>query len=164
MFSLLFCHGRKPTAHMLVDSLLIDGQTGTGKTHTMGILERVTPASTGIVPRALSHVFGHIAQHSATTEFVVTASFVQIYLETLQDLLAPDLSPTPSDSGSNNNGHGGGGGGGGSGGGGGNSHRLTAVDPLSLRIREDPVDGFFVEGVTKYNIASYEDAVELVNF
>ena len=74
----------------------------------------------------------------------VTASFVQIYLETLQDLLAPDVSPSPSESG-------------------GSANRPVAIDPLSLRIREDPVDGFFVEGVTKYTIGSFEEAVELVN-
>ena len=39
-------------------SILAYGQTGTGKTYTMGILNRVTGAHTGIIPRGLSHVFG----------------------------------------------------------------------------------------------------------
>jgi hypothetical protein len=118
-------------------ALFAYGQTGTGKTYTMGILDRVTEKSTGIVPRALSHVFGHIAQHSEK-QWTVTASFVQIYLENVQDLMSPRNS---SDDVSN-----------------------TRIDPLRLQIREDPNNGFFIDGVTKYNLSSFSDAVEFVNF
>lgn len=68
-------------------SILAYGQTGTGKTYTMGILNRVTGAHTGIIPRGLSHVFGHISQES-DKEWSVSMSFVQIYLETVQVSIA----------------------------------------------------------------------------
>jgi len=125
-------------------ALFAYGQTGTGKTYTMGILDRVTHSSNGIVPRALSHVFGHAAQHTEK-EWTITASFVQIYLENVQDLMAPtnqisEDRPTPATSTTSN------------------------VDPLRLHIREDPQHGFFMEGVTKYHLSSFGDAVEFVNY
>tara|TARA_B100000780_G_C20964733_1_gene385137 strand:+ start:77 stop:787 length:711 start_codon:yes stop_codon:yes gene_type:complete len=113
------------------------GQTGTGKTYTMGILDRVTASSNGIVPRALSHVFGHAAQHQ-DKKWTITASFVQIYLENVQDLMSPTKSTQDVEQ--------------------------TKIDPLRLHIREDPNSGFFIEGVTKYNLSSFSDAVEFVNF
>ena len=118
-------------------ALFAYGQTGTGKTYTMGILDRVSATSTGIVPRALSHVFGHTAQHSEK-QWTVTASFVQIYLENVQDLMAPSKSLEEI--------------------------AATRIDPLRLNIREDPHSGFFIEGVTKYKLNSFNDAVEFVNF
>ena len=76
------------------------GQTGTGKTYTMGILDRVTDENAGVIPRAFGHVFGHIAQASSAaagspgaTAFAVHMSFLQVYLETVQDLLVPPESP-----------------------------------------------------------------------
>ena len=40
----------------------------------------------------------------------------------------------------------------------------TKIDPLRLRIREDPQAGFFVDGVTKYHLSTFSDAVEFINF
>ena len=61
------------------------GQTGTGKTYTMGILQTVDSRdakSKGVVPRALETIFASAVEHD------VTMSFMQIYCETIQDLLA----------------------------------------------------------------------------
>lgn len=65
------------------------GQTGTGKTYTMGILEFVEDDQAGIIPRALSQIFDYVDSHAETEEVVVTLSFLQLYRETIQDLLAP---------------------------------------------------------------------------
>ena len=65
------------------------GQTGTGKTYTMGILEFVDDEQAGIIPRAISQIFEYVDSHSETEEIVVTLSFLQLYRETIQDLLAP---------------------------------------------------------------------------
>lgn len=76
------------------------GQTGSGKTHSLGILTRVAGES-GIIPRSLSHIFGYISAAQASSisgentsssvpTFTVTMSFLQIYLDTVQDLLAPN--------------------------------------------------------------------------
>ena len=63
------------------------GQTGTGKTYTMGILETVYDERAGIIPRAISQIFDHVAAQE-TAEIHVTLSFLQIYRESIQDLLA----------------------------------------------------------------------------
>ena len=118
-------------------ALFAYGQTGTGKTYTMGILDRVERSSTGIVPRALSHVFGHVAQHPESS-WTVTASFIQIYLENVQDLMSTNRSAEDVE--------------------------RTKIDPLRLHIREDPQAGFFVDGVTKYHLSTFSDAVEFINF
>jgi hypothetical protein len=61
------------------------GQTGTGKSHTMGILSRVKSEGAGVIPRALSHVFGHIGRGGGG--WSVGMQFLQIYLENVYDLL-----------------------------------------------------------------------------
>jgi hypothetical protein len=67
------------------------GQTGTGKTHTM---EGVPgdPELQGIIPGAFDHVFGAI-EGSAGHQYLVRASFLEIYNEEVRDL----LSATPKE-------------------------------------------------------------------
>ena len=69
------------------------GQTGTGKTYTMGILQAVNSEHAGIVPRALSQVFEYCNAAVAASshgppehrvEISVSLSFLQIYCETIQ--------------------------------------------------------------------------------
>ncbi len=47
-------------------TVLAYGQTGTGKTYTMGILNRVQDEHSGIIPRALSHIFGALSVNPRT--------------------------------------------------------------------------------------------------
>lgn len=63
------------------------GQTGAGKTHTM----MGTEAQPGIIPRAIRHIFDEIDESDAGTSFQMRASFVEIYNETVRDLLDPKL-------------------------------------------------------------------------
>jgi hypothetical protein len=64
------------------------GQTGTGKTYTM---EGFESEERGIIPRAIEQIFGHVAQYaSPRTRFLVRASYLQIYNETISDLLKPE--------------------------------------------------------------------------
>jgi len=110
------------------------GQTGTGKTYTMGILQTITGANSkdaGVVPRALQQIFNHRVESGLSME--VTMSFIQIYCETIQDLLAP----------------------------GNFSGENEAVG--NLQIREDPGKGFYVKGLTEYKITSYSEAEGLIN-
>lgn len=123
-------------------------QTGSGKTHSLGILTRVAGES-GIIPRALSHIFGAIAQETRGRQYSVTASFAQIYLDAVQDLL---VGPPPHLGG-------GGGGGGGQHGGGG-----TGEAGVNLAVREDPSRGFYVEGLSEYAVRSFEEATALLNW
>lgn len=59
------------------------GQTGTGKTHTM----EGTPDDPGIIPSAFDHIFGAI-QGSENKQYLVRASFLEIYNEEVRDLLS----------------------------------------------------------------------------
>lgn len=80
-------------------ALLAYGQTGTGKSFTMGILDRVESEGAGVIPRALSHLFG-AAQADATADYALHLQFLQVYLDCVFDLLpadgsSADLRPLP---------------------------------------------------------------------
>ena len=64
------------------------GQTGSGKTHTI-IGDITQSGGAGIAPRAFTDVFDAIAAAPSTCEFLLRASFVEIYLEKVRDLLNP---------------------------------------------------------------------------
>lgn len=65
------------------------GQTGAGKTFTMTSNLDGAPETRGIIPRACSQLFSHIEQDNSGTEFTIKCSFLEIYRETLRDLLDP---------------------------------------------------------------------------
>eukprot|EP00054_Salpingoeca_dolichothecata_P024883 m.171183 g.171183 ORF g.171183 m.171183 type:complete len:769 (-) comp25172_c0_seq2:254-2560(-) len=82
------------TARPIVDAVLQGfngtifayGQTGTGKTYTMeGI--RNDPNKRGIIPNSFEHIFQEIAQTQGK-EFLVRASYLEIYTEEIRDLLS----------------------------------------------------------------------------
>ncbi len=85
------------TAKMQVESvlegynatILAYGQTGTGKTYTMeGFKYSGNDPSRGIVPRSMEEIFRFIQmQQNKNTTFMVRASYLQIYNETISDLL-----------------------------------------------------------------------------
>lgn len=54
----------------------------------MGILEFVNNEHAGIIPRAISQIFEYVEAQD-TTEVSVSLSFLQLYRETIQDLLSP---------------------------------------------------------------------------
>ncbi|KAJ1626658.1 P-loop containing nucleoside triphosphate hydrolase protein [Pavlovales sp. CCMP2436] len=62
------------------------GQTGAGKTYTLAN-ESAGP-NAGVMLRAFTEIFEHIAQ-DASQEYEVSMSYVQVYLDTLSDLLTP---------------------------------------------------------------------------
>lgn len=66
------------------------GQTGTGKTFTMeGI--RADPERRGIIPRSFDHIFSHISR-TENMQYLVRASYLEIYQEEIRDLLHRDQS------------------------------------------------------------------------
>jgi kinesin family protein 3/17 len=63
------------------------GQTGTGKTFTMeGV--RTDPALRGIIPNSFDHIFNQIARCTEGQQFLVRASYLEIYTEEIRDLLS----------------------------------------------------------------------------
>jgi len=108
------------------------GQTGTGKTYTMGILDFVKNKHAGIIPRSLSQIFEWVAANKQSISFTVTLSFLQLYRDTIHDLLSPPSSSMPQGA-------------------------------EVLHVREDPVRGFYVDGLKEYIVRNYSEAEALVN-
>ncbi|XP_053555028.1 kinesin-like protein KIF3B [Bombina bombina] len=84
------------TFRPLVDSVLLGfngtifayGQTGTGKTFTMeGV--RGDPEKRGVIPNSFEHIFTHISR-SQNQQYLVRASYLEIYQEEIRDLLSKD--------------------------------------------------------------------------
>uniref|UniRef100_A0A0E0EP06 Kinesin-like protein n=1 Tax=Oryza meridionalis TaxID=40149 RepID=A0A0E0EP06_9ORYZ len=63
------------------------GQTGTGKTYTMEVVQRL-PADAGVIPRAVKQIFDTL--ESQNTEYSVKVTFLELYNEEITDLLAPE--------------------------------------------------------------------------
>eukprot|EP00347_Sterkiella_histriomuscorum_P009215 403342083 len=63
------------------------GQTGTGKTHTMTGIED-DHKQRGIIPRAFEDVFKGVQSDSVKTQFLIRASYLEIYNEECRDLLS----------------------------------------------------------------------------
>ena len=63
-------------------------QTGTGKTWTMeGSVD--DEELRGIMPNTFSHIFHEIGEASNHIEYLVRASFLEIYNDDVYDLLSP---------------------------------------------------------------------------
>ena len=82
------------TAFPLVESVLEGyngtifayGQTGCGKTYTMvGVKD--DPKQRGVIPNAFEHIFGYIDTNNLNIKYLVRCSFIEIYLESIMDLL-----------------------------------------------------------------------------
>lgn len=96
----------------------------------MGILEFVDDEHAGIIPRAIAQIFDYTYSQNEVN-ITVSMSFLQIYRETIQDLLAPATGPNAN----------------------------TLED--NLAIREDPQRGFYVEGLQEFTISNYQEAGKL---
>lgn len=74
-------------------SIIAYGQTGAGKTHTM--TGTLAGDDRGVIPRAVDDVFEHISHDCGaavgdTVNYLVRASYLQIYNEVISDLLKPE--------------------------------------------------------------------------
>lgn len=67
------------------------GQTGSGKTFTMYGENIFDDSMRGIVPRAARQIFDHILMEDLEIEYSIRVQMIEIYKETLRDLL---LQPT----------------------------------------------------------------------
>uniref|UniRef100_A0A8R1I7W8 Kinesin motor domain-containing protein n=1 Tax=Caenorhabditis japonica TaxID=281687 RepID=A0A8R1I7W8_CAEJA len=62
------------------------GQTGTGKTHTMEG-KSDDPQQRGVIYKCIEHIFEHMAASHNQEEYLVRASYLEIYQEEIRDLL-----------------------------------------------------------------------------
>ncbi|XP_074309321.1 kinesin-like protein KIN-UC [Silene latifolia] len=67
------------------------GQTGTGKTHTVGNLGKNDASERGIMVRAVEDIITNISPRHDSVEI----SYLQLYKEAIQDLLAPEKVNIP---------------------------------------------------------------------
>eukprot|EP00977_Amphora_coffeiformis_P010994 scaffold2629_cov152-Amphora_coffeaeformis.AAC.1 len=83
-------------------SILAYGQTGAGKTHTMGTAAAATSGddsdttldeNAGIIPRACADLFQSIREKC--DKAVVTLSYLELYNEQIRDLFSDDPKPDP---------------------------------------------------------------------
>ncbi|KAJ3896467.1 kinesin heavy chain [Lentinula edodes] len=65
------------------------GQTGSGKTFTMMGADIDSDELKGIIPRITEQIFQSIVESDAHLEYMVKVSYMEIYLEKIRDLLAP---------------------------------------------------------------------------
>jgi centromeric protein E len=63
------------------------GQTGSGKTHTMHGNIKTNP---GLVPISIDKIF-NLMQESPGKEFLIRCSYIELYNESINDLLNPNL-------------------------------------------------------------------------
>mmetsp|Transcript_13483 Transcript_13483/g.22209 ORF Transcript_13483/g.22209 Transcript_13483/m.22209 type:complete len:802 (+) Transcript_13483:58-2463(+) len=84
------------TALEIVDSVLDGfngtifayGQTGAGKSFTMTGPDGAPDHLQGIMPRSFKQIFANIERTSATTQYLVRGSYLEIYNEDIRDLLS----------------------------------------------------------------------------
>lgn len=104
----------------------------------MGVLEFIKNENAGIIPRTISRIFEYADQDLALYGSVtkVSLSFLQLYRETVQDLLAPLSSETANTS----------------------QRSIKTTFESNLAIREDPMSGFYVENLQEFEVSNYSEA------
>ncbi|XP_019156515.1 PREDICTED: kinesin-like protein KIN-UB [Ipomoea nil] len=68
-------------------TIMAYGQTGTGKTYTLGRLGEENAADRGIMVRAMEDILAELSSQNEAVS--VSISYLQLYMETVQDLLDP---------------------------------------------------------------------------
>ena len=63
------------------------GQTGSGKSFTMEGANLYDPELKGLIPRMFEWIFNKIKDEPPEIEFSVKCSYLEIYMEKIQDLL-----------------------------------------------------------------------------
>ncbi|KAK4683958.1 kinesin family member 5, partial [Tremellales sp. Uapishka_1] len=70
-------------------TLFCYGQTGSGKTFTMMGADIENPALKGLIPRIVEQIFASILSADSSIEYTVKVNYMEIYMEKIKDLLAP---------------------------------------------------------------------------
>uniref|UniRef100_K7GIN5 Kinesin family member 21B n=1 Tax=Pelodiscus sinensis TaxID=13735 RepID=K7GIN5_PELSI len=123
-------------------TVLAYGQTGAGKTYTMGtgFDMNLSEEENGIIPRAISHLFSGIEQRKRAAqergtpvpEFKVSAQFLELYNEEILDLFDSARDPDAR-------------------------HRKS-----NIKIHEDASGSIYTTGVTSRLISSQDEQLQLI--
>ncbi|XP_044723680.1 kinesin motor domain-containing protein [Hirsutella rhossiliensis] len=117
-------------------SLLAYGQSGAGKSYTMGTSgpsEQQDAEMMGVIPRAAAALFDKLnMSRSGTNPNRASATYVEIYNEQLRDLLVPDTS--------------------------------VAYERGNVAIREDAKGNIILTGLHQVDIDSVDDLMNALNF
>ncbi|OAA62511.1 kinesin heavy chain [Niveomyces insectorum RCEF 264] len=71
------------------------GQTGAGKSYTMMGSSINDVEGRGVIPRLVEQIFASILASPATIEYTVRVSYMEIYMERIRDLMAPQNDNLP---------------------------------------------------------------------
>lgn len=71
------------------------GQTGAGKSYTMMGTNIDEDEGRGVIPRIVEQIFASIMSSPGTIEYTVRVSYMEIYMERIRDLLAPQNDNLP---------------------------------------------------------------------
>lgn len=71
------------------------GQTGAGKSYTMMGTNIDDVEGRGVIPRIVEQIFASIMSSPGTIEYTVRVSYMEIYMERIRDLLAPQNDNLP---------------------------------------------------------------------
>lgn len=71
------------------------GQTGAGKSYTMMGADIDDEEQRGIIPRIVEQMFASILRSPGNIEYTVRVSYMEIYMEKIRDLLAPQNDNLP---------------------------------------------------------------------
>ncbi|KAK7749001.1 Kinesin heavy chain [Cytospora paraplurivora] len=71
------------------------GQTGAGKSYTMMGSSIDDDENQGVIPRIVKQIFASIMSSPSTIEYTVRVSYMEIYMERIRDLMAPQNDNLP---------------------------------------------------------------------
>lgn len=66
--------------------IFVYGNTGTGKTYSMGLLNKMNNESEGIVPDSIRYIF-QMKRKKCYDSYNISISFCQVYMDQVYDLL-----------------------------------------------------------------------------
>ncbi|OTB05464.1 hypothetical protein M426DRAFT_72795 [Hypoxylon sp. CI-4A] len=95
----IFDYSIKPTVDDILNgyngTVFAYGQTGAGKSYTMMGTSIEDEDGKGITPRIVEQIFSSIMSSPPTIEYTVRVSYMEIYMERIRDLLAPQNDNLP---------------------------------------------------------------------
>jgi kinesin family member 5 len=95
----IFDYSIRPTVDDILNgyngTVFAYGQTGAGKSYTMMGTNIDDDEGRGVIPRIVEQIFASILSSPGTIEYTVRVSYMEIYMERIRDLLAPQNDNLP---------------------------------------------------------------------